>query len=87
MKCVYFSILVDVVSIFFVLLFGFAVNACIKAYISFCFIRNCCRFTMRNHKVLLDHVGTPHWGFYLTLPKSSRGLLLKFHGSANTESH
>ena len=28
----------------------------------FCFIRICCFFTVRNHDVLLDYVGTTQWG-------------------------
>ena len=30
----------------------------------FCFIRICCFFTVRNHDVLLDYMGTPQWGPY-----------------------
>ena len=29
---------------------------------SYCFIRICCCFTVRNHGVLLDHMETPQWG-------------------------
>ena len=28
----------------------------------FCFIRICCCFTVRNHDVLLDYMGTTQWG-------------------------
>ena len=45
---------------------------------SYCFIRICCCFTVRNHGVLLDHMETPQWGPHgdnFTLVYNERGLI------------
>ena len=65
MKYIYIRVSYVYIRIYFICfspLLDFVLKAFSLDRYSFCFIRICCCFTVRNHDVLLDYMGTPQYG-------------------------